>query len=185
MSALVISAFPGCGKSTYYKNWSLYSPENKYRQVGKEGIGERILDSDSSNFKWFHDENGVKSDVQVPWFPNNYIEHIKTHMETEDIIFVSSHKEVRDALKENGIPYILIYPDRSLKSMWMERFRVRGNTEEFIKFQNENWDNFIDQMEQDDYPTHVILRHNKESIPYITLTLMKGLQKMMKPSPLV
>lgn len=181
MRAKIISAFPACGKSTYYKNWSQYSPENVWRkknngeQVYRTGTnepcGDRILDSDSSLFSWIYDENGNKTDQRNPDFPNNYIQHIKEHMDTEDIIFVSSHKVVRDALKSEGIPYILIYPERNMKDEWMRRFRERGNSEAFIKFQDDNWDTFIDEMEAETFP-HKETLYNGVNMSAITVTRM-------------
>ena len=169
MYAKIISAFPACGKSTYYKNWSQYSPENVWRSKNNGEqvyrvyeptvpVGDKILDSDSSLFSWIYDENGNKTDVRNPDFPNNYIQHIKEHLETEDIIFVSSHKVVRDALRENNINYTLIYPDRELKDEWLYRCKNRGNSEVFIKFINDNWDTFIDEMESETFPEKYILK---------------------------
>ena len=81
MSAILISAFPGMGKSYAYNEL-------------KDKI--RVLDSDSSKFD--------KSD-----FPRNYIEHIKNNIQNQDIIFISSHKEVRDALEDENINFDLFY----------------------------------------------------------------------------
>ena len=168
MSAKIISAFPACGKSTYYKKWSQYSPENVWRS-GNNGeqvyryfnptipVGEKILDSDSSLFSWIYDENGNKTDVRNPDFPNNYIRHIKEHLDTEDIIFVSSHEVVRRALKENNIHYTLIYPNRSMKDIWLLRCKERGNDEAFINFIDSNWDKFIDEMESEAFPDKYVL----------------------------
>ena len=185
MSAKIISAFPGCGKSTYYKEWSQYSPENVWRRHNNGEqvyrffepdipVGEKILDSDSSLFSWIYDENGNKTDARNPDFPNNYIQHIKDHLETEDIIFVSSHKSVRDALRENNIEYTLIYPNRSMKEDFMNRFKERGNTESFIKFQDDHWDEFITEMENETFPIKVVLHHSID-YGYITSTLMNGI----------
>lgn len=149
MKTKVISAFPACGKSTYFKNYSYYSNE-KYK--------DKILDSDSSLFSWLYDENGNKTDVRNLDFPNNYIQHIKEHLNKENIIFVSSHKSVRDALKANKIKYYLIYPEKSMKEEWMKRFRDRGNSEEFIKFQEDHWDEFIDDMANEIFPMKVELK---------------------------
>lgn len=182
MSAKIISAFPGCGKSTYYKMWSKYSLENVWCSKNKDDplyskfnqnipMGEKILDSDSSLFSWIYDENGNKTNVRNPDFPNNYIQHIKDHLETEDIIFISSHKSVRDALRENNIPYTLVFPDKSMKQEFLDRFHKRGNTEEFIKFQNEHWDEFIDDMNNETFPTKVVLKPYAH-IDYITNTIM-------------
>lgn len=183
MRAKIISAFPACGKSTYYKEWSQYSPENVWRKRNNgeqvynnigEPCGEKIIDSDSSFFSWIYDENGNKTDKRNPDFPNNYIQHIKEHMETEDVIFVSSHKVVRDALEKENIPYYLIYPSKDMKDEWMYRFKNRGNDEAFIKFQDEHWDEFIDNMENETFPTKVVLE-DYMNYNAITTTLMNGI----------
>lgn len=162
MSAKVISAFPACGKTTYYKEWSQYSPENMWRienngeQVfTSKGIpaGKRIIDSDSSEFSWIKDENGNNTKERNPEFPNNYIQHIKDNLDKQDIIFVSSHEVVRKALEENNIEYHIFYPDKSMKEEWIKRFKERGNDENFINFISNNWDNFIDDIENETYPT--------------------------------
>ena len=86
MSARIISAFPACGKTTYYKEWSKYSPENVWRtrNNGEDAydesgnpVGFKILDSDSSEFSWVKDENGNNTSIRDPEFPQNYIDHIK------------------------------------------------------------------------------------------------------------
>ena len=79
MSALVISAFPGCGKTTFYNEW-------------RNNSGKRILDSDSSLFSWIYDDEGNKTDKRNPDFPNNYIQHIKEHLETAGIILLVAIK---------------------------------------------------------------------------------------------
>lgn len=169
MKAKVVSAFPACGKSTYYREWSRYSPENVWRkrnngeQAYREDgsiIGEKIIDSDSSNFSWVKDENGNNTKERNPNFPQNYINHIKEKMETEDVIFVSSHDVVRKALKENGIEYHIFYPDKSMKNEWIRRFKERGNDEKFIEFISNNWDEFIDDIERDDHP----IKHRLDNI---------------------
>src|SRR5574344_265312 len=168
-TAKIISAFPGCGKSYYYREWSQYSPENVWRKEnnGEQvynniGLpcGDKIIDSDSSLFSWIYDENGNKTDVRNPDFPNNYIQHIKDHLHTEDIIFVSSHKVVREALEKEGIKYILIYPEKDMKEKFIRRFKKRGNDEKFIKFQEEHWDEFITDMENETFPDKVVLTSN-------------------------
>lgn len=116
----VYSAFPGCGKTTYYRT-----------------SGKNVLDSDSSTF----DKKN---------FPQNYLEHIKYNLnnDTVDRILVSSHKEVRDALTSNGINYVLVYPERELKDEYIQRYKDRGNNDSFIKLFNNNWDVWMDEMDQ-------------------------------------
>ena len=132
----VISAFPGTGKTYLY---------NQYK--GKNSL--IILDSDSSNFSWIKDECGNNTTTRNPDFPNNYINHIKENIGKVDIIFVSSHDIVRQALSDNGIKYIVVYPENNCKDEYLERYRNRGNTEEFINMMDKNWDKFIDGMKND------------------------------------
>lgn len=129
----VISAFPGCGK-TYY-----YNTNNTLK----------TLDSDSSNFSWIKDSNGNNTTERNPEFPNNYIKHIKDNIGKVDIIFVSSHDNVRQSLYANKIPTILVYPNKSCKDEWLNRFKNRGNDDKFIQFMSDNWDKFIDALDNE------------------------------------
>jgi hypothetical protein len=118
-STKVISAFPGCGKSHYFRN-----------------CGDKIvLDSDSSTFD--------KSD-----FPRNYIEHIKSNLGKADVIMVSSHKEVRDALVENEIEFTLVYPESSIKEEYIQRYIDRGSPESFVNLLTNNWENWIGELSE-------------------------------------
>ncbi len=115
---LIISAFPGCGKSHYFR-------ENKDKII--------VLDSDSSKFD--------KSD-----FPRNYIQHIKENIGKADVIMVSSHKEVRDDLVQNEIKFTLVYPDISIKDEYIQRYIDRGSPEPFINLLTKNWELWIGEL---------------------------------------
>lgn len=134
----IISAFPACGK-TY-----------AFEKLNKEGY--TILDSDSSQFSWRYDYNPVESDrverYRNPDFPQNYIQHIKENIGKVDYIFVSSHKEVRDDLIENGIYFTLVYPGRKMKAEWVGRCFLRGSGEKFCQLIADNWDKWIVEMEE-------------------------------------
>ncbi|WP_243510271.1 hypothetical protein [Cytobacillus oceanisediminis] len=125
----IISGFPAIGKSYLTQNTEL-----------------TVLDSDSSNFSW------IREGERHPDFPNNYIQHIKDNIGKADYILVSSHDIVRKALEENNIAYTLVYPSKELKSMYLERYRNRGNDEKFISFINSNWDKFIEDIEKETFP---------------------------------
>lgn len=119
MRTKIIAAFPGSGKS--------YS-HNLRKQIS--------LDSDSSLFSWVY-ENGVKT--RNPIFPQNYIEHIKENIGKYQYIFVSTHKEVRDALKDNCLFFYLVFPGFGAKEDYIKRYRERGSSEEFIQLLDKNW----------------------------------------------
>ena len=125
----LISAFPGVGKSHLYKN--------KGNKI--------ILDSDSSKF----DKKN---------FPKNYIKHIKNNMGKADIILISSHDVVRDALVTNNLYFTLVYPDKSIKDEYIQRYRDRGNKDNFVKLLEDNWDSWISDMENQKGAEHIKLQ---------------------------
>lgn len=135
----VISGFPAVGKSYLYNN-------NK---------GLKVLDSDSRKFSW--ESEGVRH----PDFPNNYIRHIKRNLGVVDVIFVSSHKVVREALELNGIDYTVVYPNISLKGEYISRYINRGNDDNFIEFLNNNWEEFIKDIENERFPVKVELQEGQ------------------------
>ena len=130
--ALVISAFPGCGKTYFF---------NKHKEYMK------VLDSDSSMFSWIYNDDGTKE--RHPDFPNNYIRHIKENLDTQDIIFVSSHAQVRKALYDAGIKFVLVFPSTNLKEEWMLRLSDRGSSEEFVKLIGDNWNSWLKECNDD------------------------------------
>lgn len=127
----IISAFPGLGKSYYH---------NLHKDT--------TLDSDSSKFSWIEVDD---KKVRNPDFPNNYIKHIKENIGHYDFIFVSSHKEVRDALKNNCLFFYLVYPDYDRKEEFIKRYRERRNPESFIKLVETNWDSWIKECHFEEY----------------------------------
>lgn len=116
---LIISAFPGTGK-TYLKE---FRPDLT------------IWDSDSSSFS------------KLPDFPQNYVDHIKKGIELNaDIILVSSHENVRKALFDNEIPFITIVPELEQKDDYIQRYKNRGSSREFIDLISNNWELWLGGM---------------------------------------
>lgn len=144
-NTVIISAFPCCGKTTCANNLKDFFD---------------FADSDSSNFSWLDKKAGIRH----PDFPNNYIEHIKSLIGKKDIIFVSSHKTVREALKQNNIHYILAYPLNTPenKQIWHKRMIGRGNDSAFINTIMDNWDNWLDELILETYPIHYVLNEERE-----------------------
>ena len=124
----LVLGFPGVGKTIYYT-------QNKNRI--------KVLDSDSSTFP----KEG---------FPSNYMNHILSNIGKYDIIFISTHEVVRMALKKLDIfsndkvdEVYLVYPDISLKDVYLERYKARGNDEKFIKILDVMFENWIDELENE------------------------------------
>ena len=151
----VISGFPGIGKSWLFDN-----------QVE---LGIKVSDSDSSSFSWLGD--GIRN----PDFPNNYIEHIKEAIKHFDIVLVSSHEVVREALKKNNIEFCTVYPDIKDKEEYIKRFTDRGSPKSFVDLITKNWDDWVSainkpndgisiQLNLGEYLSdYVLKRHTKDS----------------------
>lgn len=124
----IISAFPSMGKSYFTKN------NNSLTSI----------DSDSSKFSW------ISEGVRHPNFPSNYIKHIKENIGKVDLIFVSSHKQVRDAMSESGIDFMVVYPNRDKKDEICKRIQQRDGNNKLSSFIESNWENFFDEIEKSD-----------------------------------
>lgn len=123
----IICGFPGIGKS-----------------YATKAIEDRAMvsDSDSSLFNKEH-------------FPSNYVKHLTTLTEIQKnttkplYIFASSHKEVREALLEAGLPFVVVVPHPDLKEEYLERYKERGSPEAFIKLLDANFENWIREVQAD------------------------------------
>ena len=144
----IISAFPACGKTYVFENF-------------KDKV---IIDSDSSKFSWvFVGDQKVRN----PDFPENYINHIKENIGKVDYIFVSTHENVRRALEDAGIDFYLVYPDRSLKEEWIGRCFLRGSGKKFCQLIADNWDNWIDGLEEDSKKHKFMKLLNNEYLSHV------------------
>jgi hypothetical protein len=119
--AVIISAFPGCGKTE-----TTYKLKNDYK----------ILDLDSSNFD--------KKD-----FPKNYISTILENIDKYDIIFVSTHDKVRSELYKNNIEYFLFYPSLERKEEMIDLYKNRGNDGTFIDLMRNHYQHFLTSIIDD------------------------------------
>jgi hypothetical protein len=133
---VIISGFPGIGKSELFKIYG-------------EG---KVSDSDSSKFP---------KDA----FPANYIAHIKDLITNSNkkYILISSHKVVRDALIAEGIPFFLVYPNENCKDEYINRYIQRGSPEAFVNLLSNNFNSFVQECKTTNSPnvTHIELSNSQ------------------------
>lgn len=162
----IICAFPACGKSYLYENNKdliiLDSDSSSFSWITRKRTKTELQQA-MNGYVHMQESyptmmapegyiNSIKDTlikVKNPEFPNNYIEHIKNNIGKVDYIFVSTHKEVRDALKEAGVSFILVFPEKDLKAEWIGRCFLRGSDEKFCNLIAQNWDNWIKEMEEE------------------------------------
>lgn len=142
MRTLIVSAFPGTGKSTYAK------------------VHPEALDLDSSHFSWKYTSEYTREDpglritgkTKNPDFPENYIKAIQENIGKYKYIFVSCHKSVREYLLDHCFYFLLIYPNSTLKETYIKRYQDRGNNERFIRKMSESWKDFLLECDLTGYP---------------------------------
>lgn len=172
-NAKVIVAFPGCGKTYATDN----SPHLSFS------------DSDSIGFSWLYQEDGspVKdadgNKIRNPEFPQNYIRHIISKSHEYDVIFVSTHKETRDALIANGIAFSLVYPDKQCRTEYLKRYADRGDNTAFVKLLETNWDNWISQLEEQTECVHCVLQSNEYLLDVLPELLNPPAKNSIKFTP--
>ena len=132
MTGKIICGYPGVGKSSAAVNRT------------------DIVDAESSGFSHpFNPETFVHEVSRE--FPMNYIEHIKklaSEIGGYEYVLVSCHKEVRDELDAQSIPYVVVIPDVGCKDEYLKRYLKRGDKSEFIAQMYANWENWHEEIEQ-------------------------------------
>lgn len=152
INTMIISAFPGCGKTYLFKN--------------QEQLGYKILDSDSSKFE--RRDNWEKE----------YVDHIVDNIGKYDFIFISQHEEVLKELKNRNVQFIVVAPrnddslsekeKRLIKQQWFGRFVLRDNShikdlEVWIKKLDKNYDEWTNYKHLTQYkPSLCILLNENE-----------------------
>lgn len=157
----IIAGFPGVGKSTAAKE--------------KDWM---FLDMESSDYHWIIDEDGNK--VCNPAWPKNYVNAIlaaaNDATKPQIYILTSTHNEVLAEFDRLGLYYTAVLP-RS-KDIYIQRYRERGNTEEFIQKLESNFEEFIKSVEStnvfaiyytDDYLYKIFVPDDSDSYPYSIL----------------
>ena len=83
-----------------------------------------------------------------PNFPKNYVKEVKKQLKTNEIVFISTNPVVLDELKRQGLNFILLYPDVSLKDEYMSRYKSRGSHKDFIETLDKHWYSWLTELEE-------------------------------------
>lgn len=136
----IVSAFPGTGKSYF----SITSDS----QIS-------TIDLDSGPYTLGYGKDGKPRN---PDFPVNYMNAIKENLGKSDVLFVGCQPEVVRILRDINAPFVLVYPERTLKKEYIERFTKRKNTKSFVDLLSKNWDVFFDFLESQTECEFIVLK---------------------------
>lgn len=138
MKGIIIAGFGGVGKTELAK---------KYKNV---------IDLESIFWRWQYNEKytnieeykSCENRILNPDFPQNYMEAIKENQKKYDIVLIAYNTTICEALKENELSFLLCYPDKEAKDIYIERYRKRGNNERFINKNIESFEEAVDIVEK-------------------------------------
>ena len=106
----------------------------------------------------------IKADMSLntreEW-PDNYIKAVINQYNEKRYVIIPPIMSVLKALRDEEIPYVLCYPERSAKDEYERRYRERGNTEDFLDIFIGNWERFIDYMESDPGQHHIVMERGE------------------------
>ena len=89
-------------------------------------------------------------------YPDGWISRIKEmiYYNNVDYIYAPIHTSLREAIKEDkeldDVEKWIIYPDKSLKLEYIERYRERGDDQAYVTHMAEIWDEAIESIENED-----------------------------------
>ena len=127
---------------------------------------KRFVDLESRPFKYFLENanDGGEADkanteyISRPGWRLDYVKAVKEVLSSDKIVLIPSDSRVLALLREENIPYLLVYPERNAKEEYRNRFIGRGNSEEFLNIFIEGWDIFLDILERDPSDQRIIMK---------------------------
>jgi hypothetical protein len=106
---------------------------------GFAGIGKSTLADEYLGFV----------DLESTPFEKDWYRYVKvaTHMANNGyIVLLSCHKELRKELRSQNIDYLLALPPEDKKEEYIQRYKNRKNTDDFIELLSDNWYSFLSVM---------------------------------------
>lgn len=151
---MIVSAFAGVGKTTLAQKY-----------------GKDVIDLESGDFRWLNNDGTEQSKgsqrVQNPRFPINYLEAIKAANQKYKVVLISQHEVIRKCLDAVKLDYILAYPDMSMKEEFIERYRKRGNNENFIRLISTEWEKWIQALDSVQTHSKIVLQKGQYLSDYV------------------
>lgn len=157
---MIIAAYAGTGKTTFCNEHpgaiDLVSMPFKYINLSEisekeENCGEKIKAHEGLFLRrhW--------------WLPYYWAVKYLLYYCPERYIIIPTIGRILDFLDADRIPYTIVYPDKSLKNEYEQRYKNRGNTEAFTDVFIGQWDAWIDGLEQrkSPYAKHIVLQQGQ------------------------
>lgn len=147
---LVVVGFPGIGTTEFADKMYKIDDLN-------------VHDIELSSSVWMRDD--YDSDKYLPIGYINKIKHLVA-LNEYNIIFVSCYEHVRKALDAANIPFVVMYPDKSLKDIYLERYK-ESEDDKLLKVMTDKFEKFIDDIDNEEYKNGVKLKIKNNVLNHI------------------
>ena len=158
---MIIAAHAGTGKTYFSKN--VYDSVDFVCMPYKYYLPDGFIAGE--------EDEPIKADLDLimreEW-PDNYCKAVINVYNEHKYVIIPPIGPVLAALRDEEIPYILCYPERSAKAEYESRYRKRGNSESFLRVFINRWDLFLDAMESDPGEDHVVLKEGEYLLDYLS-----------------
>lgn len=151
----IIAGFAGVGKT-------------KFCEMNKDiAIDLIVMPYKYSNYNEFSNETVEKESIKAnknlefnPFWHREYIDTLKKIYfdDSSNIKFIVIPTDlcILRMLDKSDIPYTVVIPDISLKSEYENRYKERGNTENFISIFIGHWDEFMKRIQNKNVKTIIL-----------------------------
>jgi hypothetical protein len=98
-------------------------------------------------------------DLESTPFKKNWDLYIDVaeHMQSQGYkVMMSCHKELRDKLKERNVDYIVVIPTVDYKDNYIQRYKDRGSTREFIELFEDKFEEFIREILDNEHDVYLL-----------------------------
>ena len=151
---MIIAAHAGTGKTRFAN--TIFDATDFICMPYKYYLPDGMMSCEESE----HMNADLGLDIRDEW-PDNYVKAVINQYNENRYVIIPPVMSVLSALRDEEIPYILCYPERSAKNEYERRYKERGNSEDFLDIFIGHWDRFLDQMKSDPGKHHIIMKSNE------------------------
>ncbi len=137
---------------------------------GFPGIGKTFY-RESNPAKCSVDLDSVLYHPEAEGWAKGYVENAVNLQGAGNTVLLSMHGDVRAELAKNKIPYALVYPDIALRDEYRDRYRMRGDTEDFVHTLLAYWAPWITSCADDYNAAKLVELRSGEYLSYKLNTL--------------
>lgn len=151
---MIIAAHAGTGKTRFAN--TVFDATDFICMPYKYHLPDGMLSCEESESM----KADLSLDLRDEW-PDNYIKAVINQYNENRYVIIPPVMSVLTALRNEEIPYILCYPERSAKDEYERRYKERGNADNFLDIFIGHWDRFLDRMESDPGKHHIIMKRHE------------------------